>query len=136
MRGGSWIRAALSRQRGEFATMTPPRIESYQFGEIVIDGQRYTRDVIITPDRVQTNWWREEGHNLVMADLEDVLGEPPAVLVVGQGAHGRMVVPEETRRELEAMGIEVIVQPSDDACQSYNRLREQSVTVAALHLTC
>jgi hypothetical protein len=116
--------------------MTTPRIESYQFGEIVIDGQRYTRDVIITPDRVQTNWRREEGHNLVMSDLEDVLGEPPTVLVIGQGAYGRMVVPEETRRQLEAMGIEVIIEASGDACQSYNRLREGSVTVAALHLTC
>ena len=31
-------------------------IESYKFGEIVIDGTTYTSDVIIYPDNVDDKW--------------------------------------------------------------------------------
>jgi hypothetical protein len=44
--------------------MIPPKIDSYKFGRIVIDGQAYSRDVIILPDRVIRDWWRDSGHIL------------------------------------------------------------------------
>jgi hypothetical protein len=37
------------------------RLEDYSFGRIVVDGEEQTRDLIVTPDRVVTNWWRREG---------------------------------------------------------------------------
>ena len=46
-----------------------PRIEGYRFGHLVVDGEEQTRDVIVLPDRVLTNWWRADGHRLVLADL-------------------------------------------------------------------
>ncbi len=116
--------------------MAAPHIDSYRFGEIVIDGQPYTSDVIVFPDRVKAGWWREEGHSLSLADLDEVLREPPEVLVVGLGAHGRMDVPADTRRELERLSIQVIAENTDTACQTYNRLRGKRSVIAALHLTC
>ena len=116
--------------------MTAPTIERYAFGEIVIDGRTYRRDVIVFPDRVFHPWWRVEGHSLAPEDLEEVLHDPPEVLVVGQGKYGRMEVPAETRRRLQEAGIRLIAQPTDAACRSYNRLRGQQKVVAALHLTC
>lgn len=116
--------------------MSAPRIESYRFGEIVIDGRRYTRDVIIFPDRVQSDWWREEGHSLSQADLWEVVQARPDVLVIGQGSAGRMDVPAETRRWLEQQDIQVIAQPTAQAVHTYNSLREKKRVVAALHLTC
>ena len=44
-------------------------IEDYRFGRVVIDGRAYTSDVIVFPDRVKDNWWRNEGHELCPADL-------------------------------------------------------------------
>ncbi len=116
--------------------MAVPKIESYRFGEIVVDGRRYSDDVIIYPDRVDGKWWREEGHSLVPADVWEVLQSPPEILVIGQGSAGRMDVPAETRRRLQAAGIEVIAEPTPRACETYNRLREKRRVVAALHLTC
>ena len=58
------------------------------------------------------------------------------MLVVGQGAYGRMRVPAETRQALQAAGIELIAQPTEQACQTYNRLRQKRAVAAALHLTC
>ncbi len=112
------------------------RIESYRFGRIVVDGRTYTGDLILYPDRVDDRWWRREGHRLAPEDLPEVLRQPPEVLVVGQGSPGLMAVPEETRTQLAALGITVIVEPTAQACETYNRVQQERRAVAALHLTC
>ncbi len=116
--------------------MKPPRIDSYRFGEIVVDGQVYDQDLIISPEGITANWWRVEGHSLSLEDLDSVLKAPPEVLVVGQGAYGRLDVPEPTRQALEAAGIEVRAERTAEACQTYNRLLGEKQVAAALHLTC
>jgi len=52
-------------------------IEHYSFGKITIDGQTYTSDLIIYPGKIDTSWWRKEGHNLQVEDLKDVLIDSP-----------------------------------------------------------
>lgn len=116
--------------------MSVPRIESYSFGQIVIDGRRYAHDVIIYPDHVDDRWWREEGHSVTPADVWEVVEARPQVLVIGRGSVSRMEVPDETTQMLEAAGIEVIAEPTGQAWETYNRLREARRAVAALHLTC
>jgi len=116
--------------------MAPPRIDSYRFGSIVIDGKQYTSDVIIYPDRVEGKWWREAGHSLVLADIPEILRNPPDVLVIGQGSVGRMDVMPKTRHQLQEAGIEVIAEMTGQACETYNHLREKRRVAAALHLTC
>ena len=116
--------------------MTIPTIDSYRFGRVEIDGQVYTKDVIILPDRVIPNWWRREGHALVPADLEAVLEAAPATLIVGQGAFGRMRVTDETRALLAERGIELLAAPTREACKIYGDMRERGNVAAALHLTC
>ena len=115
----------------------PPRIGSYHFGQIEIDGQAHTSDVIVLPTGVQANWRRAEGHALAASDLTAVLEAAPRVLVIGQGAYGQMRVPDETLRRLEAAGIEVTCAPTGQAVVIYNaRLRRGEHVAAALHLTC
>jgi len=116
--------------------MAAPKIERYTFGEIVIDGKHYSNDVIIYPTRVNSHWWREEGHSLAPEDIWDVLQAPPDVLVIGQGSAAQMDVPYGTRHKLHEAGIEVIAEPTERACKTYNRLRARKRVVAALHLTC
>lgn len=116
--------------------MNKPIIDSYQFGKIVIDGQIYEKDLLIAPGGVAPDWWRAKGHSLSVADLEAILEAQPEVLVIGQGAYGRMLVPDATREELEAAGMEVVAQRTAEACQTYNRLQADKRVAAALHLTC
>jgi hypothetical protein len=113
-----------------------PQIDSYRFGHIVIDGQAHTKDVIILPKRVIGRWWRVEGHALHPDDLRDVLEVKPEVLVVGTGTQSQMRVTPETKRVLEAAGIELIVEDTQAATETYHRLRRSRVVAAALHLTC
>ena len=116
--------------------MAKPKIDAYNFGRIVIDGQVYQRDVILLPDRVLPNWWRVEDHSLALEDLQQALGCSPQVLVIGLGKYQQMKVPEETREQIEAVGIRLVALETGEACETYNQLREQEHVVAAVHLTC
>jgi hypothetical protein len=111
-------------------------IDSYNFGQIVINGRKYTSDVIIFPDRVQGNWWRDESHRLTLKDISGIIDENPEILLVGTGNSGLMRVLPEVEREAEARGIQLIVQPTGDACEIYNQLSQTQRVAAALHLTC
>lgn len=116
--------------------MSAPKIESYRFGHIVIDGEAHSNDVIILPGRVIGDWWRKEGHALHTEDLDAVFEANPSTLVVGQGANGRMRVPSQTRQALEDAGIDVVAAKTDRAVEEYNQRREVDDVAAALHLTC
>jgi len=112
-------------------------IDSYDFGQIVINGRRYTSDVIVFPDRVREHWWRREGHRLHVKDIEGaVQEEKPEVVVVGTGYSGLMRVLPETENYVKSMGIELIVQDTREACKIFNRLVKSKRVIAALHLTC
>lgn len=111
------------------------RLEDYSFGHVVADGEPHSRDLIVLPGRVVGNWWRKDGHSLVMDDLRDVVDELPERLVVGAGAHGRLRPDPAVIEELDRRGVEVEVLPTDEAVRRYNELDEHRAA-AALHLTC
>jgi hypothetical protein len=111
------------------------RLEGYRFGRLLVDGQEETRDVIVLPGRVVRNWWRKDGHSLVMDDLEEVLDELPERLIVGTGASGEMQPERKALDHLRKRGIEVIVKRTDEAVRLFAEL-DPSTTAAALHLTC
>ena len=111
-------------------------IDAYQFGLIVVGGKNYTSDVIISPDSVRSEWWRKEGHQLCLEDIADIIDENPEVLIVGTGAFGLVKVPPEIQEELNSRGIKVVVEDTEKACRTYNRLCPSRRVIAALHLTC
>ena len=112
-------------------------IEGYSFGVVNVDGHRYTSDLIIYPGRIESNWWRKEGHRLQVEDISGVLKDQPEVLVVGRGESGVMIVDPTLEKELEMRKIELVAEPTKAACERFNELsREGKHVVAALHLTC
>jgi len=112
-------------------------IDSYQFGEIVIDGVKYTSDCIILGGEVQADWWRRQGHSLCPEDLESVIAAGPSILVVGCGSSGLMVVPETTRQVLQKHDIQLEAFDTRKAVACFNELSRTGANVAAaLHLTC
>ena len=113
-----------------------PLIESYAFGRISIDGHKYSSDVLIYPERVEAGWWRQEGHNLQLADLQSILECSPDVLVIGTGTFGRMAVSPKLRDQLEGRGIELVIARTPKAVKEYNQIRAKGTVAAALHLTC
>jgi hypothetical protein len=111
------------------------RIDGYRFGRVLVDGREETRDVIVLPNRVVRNWWRKDGHSLVIEDLDEVLDELPERLVVGTGASEQMSPEPQTLEHLRRRGIRVDVKKTDDAVRLFAEL-DPTTTAAALHLTC
>ena len=114
-------------------------IESYDFGSIVINGKKYTSDVIVFPERVIDDWWRKEGHRIYVDDLKEILNrEPkPEMLVVGTGYYGIVKISPEVGTILKSRGIELLAQPTKEACQTFNKLLKSSKrVVGAFHITC
>ena len=111
-------------------------VDSYQFGLIVVNGKKYTSDIIIFPERVRGSWWRKSGHQLCLGDIAEVMTENPEVLIVGTGASGLVRVLPEVQEELEAQGIKLIVEPTSEACNIYNQLCHSQRVIATLHITC
>lgn len=112
------------------------KIDHYSFGRIIVGGTTYNSDVIIFPDRVNSSWWRKEGHVLHVEDLADVVKEQPEVLIVGTGNAGVMNVPEKTLKYLQSQGIQVKVHRTEEAVRLFNELQGKKKAIAALHLTC
>lgn len=113
------------------------KIESYDFGSIVIDGKTYTKDLIVSADKLKPNWWREEGHSLTVKDVQDIIDKECEILVVGTGHGGVMEVPLETKKYVESLGIEIIAQKTTKAVNTYNKLLDEGrKVIGAFHLTC
>ena len=82
-------------RRRHAAVTTVAKLDHYSFSRMVVDGQEHTRDLIVLPGRVVPIWWRQEGHSLVVQDLEEVRHELPERMIVGCGALGKL---KPTRR--------------------------------------
>jgi hypothetical protein len=111
------------------------RLEDYSFGHIKVDGAEETRDLIVLPGRVVTNWWRKDGHSLAMEDLDEVIGELPERLILGCGHDGRLKPDPAVLDALRDRGIEVEPMRTGEAVRRYGEL-DPDRTAAALHLTC
>lgn len=114
-----------------------PKVERYSFGEMVVDGRRYTSDLIILPDgKVLPNWWRRAGHEVCAEDLRDIIASKPDILVLGTGFSGLVKVKDDALKALGEAGIELIAKPTREAWRIYNELAEKRRVCVAFHLTC
>jgi hypothetical protein len=109
------------------------------FGEIEIDGQRFTHDVVVEGEQVRkrrkgpSKVYRERyGHTPLSVD--EAIPWSVARLVIGTGASGQLPVMDEVFAEGERLGVEIVVVPTTEACEL---MREGGPrTAAILHVTC
>lgn len=112
-------------------------IEQYSFGRMVISGRVYSADLKIINNRVVADWWRKAGHVVDVDDVADILAAKPQCLVIGKGKPGLMRVSGELAAELREQGIELVVEPTESAVATFNRLAAAGRQVAAgFHLSC
>ena len=84
-------------------------IENYSFGQILINGKKYSSDLIIFKDYIYDSWWRKEGHNLCIDDIKEIINKKPEVLIIGTGAYGLMKVSSDLIAYLKSKNIIVII---------------------------
>jgi hypothetical protein len=111
-------------------------IQDYKFGYIKIKDKIYNHDIIMYRDKI-SSWWRKEGHNVVLEDIEGLIKEKPEIIVFGSGAYGAMRVDESLINYLQERKIIPIVELTERAVLTFNKLLKEKKKVACcLHLTC
>lgn len=112
-------------------------IDRCEFGSVVIDGKRYTSDLIIYPGgHVVDSWRRKAGHRLSSDDIDGLIKSRPEVIIAGTGVSGLMKPEKELEKLLDQKGIEFLPAPNDKAAGLYNRLSSKKRVGACFHLTC
>jgi hypothetical protein len=110
------------------------------FGEIEIDGERYTKDVVIAGGKVLT---RDKGpsrkhkarfgHTPLSA--KEAIPWDCKRLIIGTGAYGKLPVMKKVYQQADERGVTVITVPTPEACNMISAA-DLSTTNAILHLTC
>ena len=111
-----------------------------EFGEIEVEGKRYTHDVVIDGGKVRerkkrpSKQFREKfGHTPLSAGEKIPWGGER--LIIGTGAHGALPVMDEVLAEGKRRGIEVIAAPTLEVCQLLKEVKKGQA-YAILHCTC
>ena len=145
-----WQHAAAIERNIRQDLLLDYMIDSYKFGRIIIEGEEYTTDLILTPTKIIRNWQKEEGLLLKASDLkqamkelseqsEGKLGTPvtkaPKVLIIGIGFEGCMKLDSSVEYICSKNNVTLIVQKTKEAVATFNSMKAPGV-VAALNLTC
>jgi hypothetical protein len=110
-----------------------------KLGSLKIDGEKYSRDVIIDRGEVRprkkkpSREFREQfGHTPV--SLREEIPWECSRLVIGTGMFGHLPIMDEVREEVEKRGVELVVCPTPEAVLL---LKDNPAnTNAILHVTC
>lgn len=112
-------------------------IDSYRFGEMLVNGRSFTSDLVIFSDHINDQWWRESGHNVGADDLTEIINSRPEVLVIGRGKLGAMKIPAKVCDDILDMGIQLVHARTEEAIAVYNQMATCGKNViGAFHLTC
>ncbi|MCX7940313.1 MAG: MTH938/NDUFAF3 family protein [Endomicrobia bacterium] len=99
-----------------------PIINHYEFGKIEIDDKIYTSDLKIICGKIVPNWWRKEGHNLCLEDINDVLSYNPEKIIVGCGTSSAMKVENEVIQYCRKNNIDLLILDTYEAVSYFNKL--------------
>jgi len=111
-----------------------------KFGEIEVEGKRYTHDVVIDRGKVRkrkkgpSKQFREKFGHTPLSSREEIPWGGQR-LIIGTGAHGALPVTDEVLAEAKRRGIEVITAPTLEVCQLLKEVKKGRA-YAVLHCTC
>jgi hypothetical protein len=116
------------------------RIDAYEFGRITIDGVAYDHDVVVEGGRIRkrkkgpSKGRREEfGHTPLTA--AEAIPWDAKRLWIGTGAHGRLPVAEDVRREAARRRVEVLAKATPELVKLINEALPEDTNLI-LHVTC
>jgi hypothetical protein len=110
------------------------------FGEVEIEGRRYTSDVVIEAGQVEkrrkkpSQQYRDEyGHTPLSAEERVPWGG--SRLIVGTGEFSSLPIMPAVRAEADRRGIEIVAAPTKEALQLLRDVDAEDV-YAVVHVTC
>ena len=109
----------------------------FSFGRIVVDGQICNNDIKIVNGKLVADWWRKSGHIVEIEDVQDIIDSDSTILVIGKGQPGYMRITQSLQEHLEKNDIELIVEKTSTAIQTFSRLMLEGKQVSGgFHVGC
>lgn len=111
-----------------------------EFGEIEVDGERYTHDIVIDEGRVAkrvkkpSKPFRDHyGHTPL--SVKEIIPWGGKQLIIGSGESCGLPIMPDVWAEAERRGIQIVAVPTEEALRLLGKLRAKDVH-AILHVTC
>jgi hypothetical protein len=117
------------------------KIDSFNFGFIVVDEKQYAHDVVIMPDGTvkerNAGKGRLGSHSIARNEIEALTRGQPDVILIGTGVHGMARLAHDAEFYLTEPNLNLTLLPSPQIVKKYNQYIEDGEKVAALiHVTC
>jgi hypothetical protein len=119
------------------------KIDSTVFGSITIDGTPYPHDILIRLSgevvkrkKKLSKKYYGTSHILSLEEAEFVYEKGCDTLVLGTGQYGNVKLSPEAAEFFEHHDCRVILLPTPDAIEAYNKSRGKAKTIGLFHVTC
>ena len=117
------------------------KIDSFNFGFIVVDDKQYSYDVVILPDGTvkerSSGKGRLGSHSIARSEIEALTKAQPDVILIGTGVHGMARLARDAEHYLMAPDLNLTLLPSPQIVRKFNQSIDEGEKVAALiHVTC
>jgi hypothetical protein len=117
------------------------RIDSFNFGFIVVDDKQYDHDVIILPDGTvkerSSGKGRLGSHTISRLEMETLVKDVPDVILIGTGFQGMARLAHDAEFFKKEPNLDITMEPSPEVVKKFNRHIADGEKVAALiHVTC
>ncbi|MCP5158181.1 MAG: Mth938-like domain-containing protein [Gammaproteobacteria bacterium] len=105
-------------------------IKSYGPGWINVNEQQIRRSVVVTPERLITDWPPQTFTDLEGQHFETIMALEPEIVLLGTGDHQRFPHPRLIQALL-TQGVGVEIMDTAAACRTYNIIMLEDRQVAA-----
>ena len=118
-----------------------PRIDSTEFGSIMIDGTAFEHDVVIRPNgdvkkrkKKLSKAVHGTSHVVSADEARHVYKKGAERLILGSGQHGCVALSEEAAGYFRQKGCRVDVSPTLEAVRAWNDAK--GAVIGLFHVTC
>ncbi|MEZ5564399.1 MAG: Mth938-like domain-containing protein [Gammaproteobacteria bacterium] len=105
-------------------------IQSATVDAVVVDGLSYTSPLVVTPDRILSDWSPPPLNELTVDSFQLILNLEPELILLGTGT-AHQFVSNHLMTAIMSRGIGFEVMTTAAACRTYNVLSAEDRRVAA-----
>ncbi len=118
-----------------------PKIDSTSFGQIAIEGQRYSHDVVIHLDGSVTKRKKKlskkiygTSHKISLEEAKHVYEAGAEKVLIGGGQFNRAQLSEQAEAFFQDKGVEVAITSTSEAIEAWNQA--EGAVIGLFHVTC
>lgn len=119
------------------------KIDSTEFGSITVDGITYSHDILIRLSgevvkrkKKLSKKYYGTSHIISRDEAEFIYEKGCDTLVVGAGQGGNVTLSPEAEEFFRHHDCRVILQPTPEAIESYNKTKRKAGIIGLFHVTC